>query len=290
MPAHPPATITQRDVAVVDAEHGDVTFRLIESGPADAPTVLWLHGSGPGANARTNWEWQLGELGDEFHNVAPDIVGFGESTHPEHPPLGVPAFTELRVRTLVALLDELGLDRVTLVGNSMGAIISLALTLAAPGRVERLVLMGGGGAPIGLTPELLKLITFYDDPTTEAMADLMSCFVADPTFFGDDLQQIAAARMPNALRPEVERSHRATFSPGPPLTFPPDALATITQPALVVHGENDRLIPIAAGEYFAEHMPNVRFERFANTGHWLMIEQPQPFADLVREFLRATAA
>jgi pimeloyl-ACP methyl ester carboxylesterase len=91
--------------------------------------------------------------------------------------------------------------------------------------------------------------------------------------------------MPLASRPEVERSHRATFSPGEPLAFTPDVLATITQPTLVVHGEGDRLIPIAAGEYFARHLPNVRFERFADTGHWLMIEQPQQFADLLREFM-----
>ena len=274
------APIIERDVPV-----GDVTFHLLESGPSDGQPILWLHGSGPGANARTNWDWQLGELGDEFHNIAPDVVGFGESTHPDPPPLGLQAFTELRVRTLLGLLDELGLDKVTLVGNSMGGIISLALTLAAPERVERLVLMGGGGAPIPPTPELLKLILFYENPTTEAMADLLTCFVDDPAFFGDDLQAIAASRLPLATRPEVERSHRATFAPGEPLRFTPELLATITQPTLVVHGEGDRLIPIAAGEYFAEHLPNVRFERFAKTGHWLMIEQPQPFADLVRAFM-----
>lgn len=278
------AAITERDVTV-----GDVTFHLLESGPADAPTILWLHGSGPGADARTNWEWQLGELGDEFHNLAPDVIGFGRSTHPDPPPVGLAAFTELRVRTLLALLDELGLDRVTLIGNSMGGIISLRLTLTAPERVERLVLMGGGGAPVGLTPELLKLITFYDNPTTDAMADLLTCFVNDPSFFGDDLEAIAASRMPLASRPEVARSHRATFAPGSePLSFPPEVLATIEQPTLVVHGEGDRLIPIAAGEYFAEHLPNARFRRFAQTGHWLMIEQAQPFADLVRQFMRDT--
>lgn len=277
------AAITTRDLPV-----GDVTFHLLESGPSDAPAILWLHGSGPGANAATNWAWQLGELGDEFHCIAPDIVGFGESTHPDPPPLGIKAFSELRARTLLALLDELGIDRVTLVGNSMGGIISLVLTQMAPERVERLVLMGGGGAPIGLTPELLKLVLFYENPTTEAMAELLTCFVDDPSFFGDDLQQIAASRMPLASRPEVERSHRATFSPGEPLAFPPEVLATITQPALVVHGEGDRLIPIAAGEYFAANLPNVRFERFADTGHWLMIEQPQRFADLLRTFLHET--
>jgi len=277
--------IVTRDVAV-----GEVTFHLLESGPVDAPAIVWLHGSGPGANALTNWEWQLGELGDEFHCLAPDVIGFGESTHPDPPPQGLKAFTELRVRTLLALLDEVGIDRVTLVGNSMGAIVSLSLALAAPERVERLVLMGGGGAPMIPTPELLKMILFYENPTTDAMADLLTCFVADPSFFGDDLQRIAASRMPLALRPEVERSHRATFAPGEPLAFTADLLATILQPALVVHGENDKLIPITAGEYFAERLPNATFRRFPNTGHWLMIEQARPFADLVRQFMHHTGA
>jgi len=95
-------------------------------------------------------------------------------------------------------------------------------------------------------------------------------------------------RLPLALRPEVERSHRATFAKGEPLTFPPEVLAGITKPTLVVHGEDDKLIPIAAGEYFAEHLPNVEFNRFPNTGHWLMIEQAQPFADRVRSFMNAS--
>ncbi len=278
------ALITEGDVPV-----GDVTFHVLESGSPTAPAILWLHGSGPGANARTNWEWQLGELA-EFRNIAPDVIGFGQSTHPDPPPLGLTAFTELRVHTLVSLLDEMGIDRVTLVGNSMGGIISLGLVLAAPERVERLVLMGGGGAPVGLTPSLLKLIRFYDEPTTEAMADLLTQFVHDPAFFGDGLQQIAAARLPLALRPEVERSHRATFAPGEPLAFTPDVLATIRQPALVVHGEGDRLIPIAAGEYYAANLPDVRFERYPDTGHWLMIERPTEFATSVRRFMRATGA
>jgi len=278
------APISERDVPV-----GDATFHVLESGSPAAPAILWLHGSGPGANARTNWEWQLGELA-EFRNIAPDVIGFGQSTHPDPPPLGLRAFTELRVRTLLGLLDELGIERVTLVGNSMGGIISLALVLAAPERVERLVLMGGGGAPIRPTPSLLKLITFYDDPTTDAMADLLTQFVHDPAFFGDDLQQIAAARLPLAVRPEVERSHRATFSPGEPLAFTPELLATIDRPVLVVHGEGDRLIPIAAGEYYAAHLPDVRFERYPDTGHWLMIERPTEFAASVRRFMRETGA
>jgi 2-hydroxymuconate-semialdehyde hydrolase len=125
------APITVRDVAV-----GDVSFHVNESGPPDAPTVLWFHGSGPGASGASNWEWMIGELDDEYHCLAPDIVGFGDSTHPDPPPQGLKAFTELRVATLVGLLDAFGIEQAALVGNSMGGIISLSLALAHPDRVE----------------------------------------------------------------------------------------------------------------------------------------------------------
>lgn len=278
------AAIETRDVAV-----GDVTFHLSETGPRGAEPIVWLHGSGPGVTALSNWEWMIGELGDTYHCVAPDIIGYGDSTHPDPPPQGLGAFTELRVATLLALFDTLGLDRVNLVGNSMGGIISLALAQTAPDRVERIVLMGSGGAPIpgALTPGLIKLITFYDNPTAGNMAELLTLFVHDPTFFGDRLQEIAAARLPRATRPEVERSHRATFGPGStPLSFDEESLAKIVQPTLVVHGDDDKIVPLEAGQYFAKHLPNARIEVFADTGHWLQIEQGPKFATVLRRFLK----
>lgn len=282
-----PAAIDTRDVAA-----GDYTFHVSESGPRDGEPIVWLHGSGPGATALSNWEWMIGELGDTYRCIAPDIVGFGDSTHPDPPPDGLGAFTRLRVDTLLGLFDVLGLDKVTLVGNSMGGIISIALTQKAPERVKRLALMGSGGAPnAGLTPGLLKLLTFYDNPTEENMADLLTMFVHDPAFFGDRLKEIAKSRLPRALRPEVERSHRASFSPGsgePAFDTSPEALAKITQPTLIVHGDDDKIVPFASSEYFAEHIPNARFEIFEKTGHWLQIEQGPRFAALLRVFLAET--
>ena len=188
-------------IASTDVSVGDYTFHLNSSGDASRPTVLWLHGSGPGVTALTNWERVLEDVAGDFHNLAPDIIGFGDSTHPDPPPIGLEAFTTLRVETLVALLDHLGIGKVDLVGNSMGAIISLCLTLAHPERVRRVVLMGAGGAPVPITPELLSLVLFYEDPSVDAMAGLLKTFVYDPAAFGDDLEAIAAARMPRATRP-----------------------------------------------------------------------------------------
>jgi 2-hydroxymuconate-semialdehyde hydrolase len=277
------AAITTRDVAA-----GGYVFHLSETGPWDGEPVVWLHGSGPGATALSNWEQLIGELGDTYHCVAPDIIGYGDSTHPDPPPRGLRAFTALRVDTLVALFDVLCLDRVSLVGNSMGGIIALALARKVPDRVSKIVLMGSGGAPVegSLTPGLLRLITFYDNPTAENMAELLTFFVHDPAFFGDRLHQIAAARLPRATRPEVERSHRATFAPGSaPLQFDAESLAAITHPVLVVHGDDDKIVPVAAGYYFAQHLRGARLQVFPDTGHWLQIERGAQFAALLRTFL-----
>jgi 2-hydroxymuconate-semialdehyde hydrolase len=273
-------------IATSDLAVGEYTFRVNQTGKPGAEPIVWLHGSGPGATALTNWEEIIGELGDEYHNIAPDIIGFGDSTHPDPPPAGLAEFTQLRVNTILGLLDALDLDKVTLVGNSMGGIISMRLCAQAPGRVERLVLLGTGGAPDLLTPELLKLITFYDDPTVEAMAELMTCFVYDPAFFNGTLDEIAAARMPRASRPDVERSHRATFTLGEPLALSDAVLAAIAQPTLIVHGREDRVMPVAASYHFAARIPNAELHVFPKTGHWLQLEQPKRFANLLRAFLR----
>lgn len=276
------SAVTTSDVAV-----GDVMFHLSTSGTPSRPPALWLHGSGPGATALTNWEHVLDDLAGEFFNVAPDIIGFGDSTHPDPPPVGVKAFTELRVETLVGLLDHLALDTVDVVGNSMGGIIALCLALTHPERIRRIVLMGAGGAPVPITAELLSLILFYENPSVDAMTELMQTFVYDPSAFGGDLRAIAAARMPRATRPDVERSHRATFSPGAPLPIDETTMATVTQPVLVVHGDSDRLIPLEAARWYHEVLPNSRLEVVEHAGHWLQLEQHDTFVRLVREFLGA---
>lgn len=169
----------------------------------------------------------------------------------------------------------------------MGGIISLCLALAHPARVRRIVLMGTGGAPVPPTPELVSLILFYEDPTVEAMADLMTKFVFDPAVLGDELHGIAAERMARASRPEVERSHRATFAfAGDPLPISKDTMATITQPVLVVHGRDDRLMPLECGHWYADAIPGATLEIIDDAGHWLQIEHHDRFRDLVREFLR----
>ncbi|MGI5232203.1 alpha/beta fold hydrolase [Actinoallomurus sp. CA-142502] len=270
------------DVPLKDA----FSTRVYETGEPGRPAVLLLHGSGPGVSGLSNWREVITTLADRFHCVAPDIIGFGDSTHPDPAPQGFLANAELRVPKLIELLDALGIDKVSLVGNSMGGMYSLRLVQLAPERVDKVVLMGSGGMP-GLkpTPDLVKLITFYDDPTREAMADLFRAFVHDVGSFGADIDAIAEQRLTVASRPEVRRSHLGTFAPGPMLTFSPEELAAITHKTLVIQGREDRIVPLEASHYLARHIPAADLYVMAKCGHWSQFEQAALFSKVIGDFL-----
>lgn len=274
------ATITTTNVSV-----GDVVFHVSETGADLEPTLVFLHGSGPGADALSNWEWVIGELGAQYRCIAPDVIGFGHSTHPDPPPEGLSLFTELRVDTLIGLLDELALQNVTLVGNSMGGLISMMIANRRPDLVERMVLMGSAGGKAPMLDGLKQLIGFYRDPTAHAMESLLQLFLHDPSIFGSNLREIAEARLPNALRPEVERSHLATFAPGGGRAgLSMDDYANMSLPVLLLHGDDDRVVSLESSRWLAEQFPNARLEVFPETGHWLQIEQGPKFVDAIRRF------
>lgn len=272
--------IRTRRVAV-----GDHEFELAESGDPGNPAILLLHGSGPGATGLSNWEQVLEDLGDDYYCLAPDVIGFGDSSHPNPPPQGIGPFTQLRVDTMIGLIRELGLTSVTLVGNSMGGMWSLGIVQTVPELVDRIVLMGSGGAPIPPGPELHRLVSFYDDPTTEAMEAMMAAFVYDPESFGSRLAEIADTRTPRAVRPEVRRSHLATFDLTTPIQFTDEFLASIEQDVLIIHGRDDHMVTFAAGVYFFEHIPNARLYGIGKCGHWTQIEQHEKFVGAVRGFM-----
>jgi len=272
--------ITTTKVAV-----GEYEFQLNESGDRADPAVLFLHGSGPGATGLSNWEAVLKDLGNDYYCLAPDVIGFGDSTHPDPPPQGLAAFSQLRIDTIIGLLDQLGLDKVSLVGNSMGGMWSLGVTRQAPERVEKLVLMGSGGAPIPPGPKIPGLVGFYENPTAEAMTEMLEAFVYDPALFGGELDRIAANRLPRAVRPDVERSHRATFDMSKPWPFTEEDAANITQDVLIVHGREDRFVTFEAGLWFFDRIPNARLYGIGKCGHWTQIEQHDRFAAALRGFL-----
>jgi 2-hydroxymuconate-semialdehyde hydrolase len=266
---------------------GDLSLQLSETGDPAAEAVLFLHGSGPGATGLSNWEQVITDLGPSYYCIAPDMIGFGDSSHPLDPPRGMGPFNQLRADALLALLDELALDRVHLVGNSMGGQLAVLMTMAAPERIGKILLMGSGGAATTtVSPGLAHLREFYADPTADSLRGLLQEFVYDIEPLAGKIEEVVADRMAYVAREDITRSHQASFDPaGERRVFTPEELAAITHDVLVVHGREDRIIPVQASRYFADNLPNANLYVIAHCGHWTQIEHRQTFETLLTRFI-----
>jgi 2-hydroxymuconate-semialdehyde hydrolase len=259
------------------------------SGEGHDETVLFLHGSGPGVTAWSNWQFALPFFDDKYRSLAPDLVGFGATEHPQPAPSGMRAWMRLWADQTLAFMDALKVDKAHLVGNSMGGAIALWVLMEAPDRFERVVLMGPIGTPHTLTPALDKLWGFYDDPSLQMFRSIIRWFVYDDTFFADRLDSIAQARYEAAMNPDVRRSFQAMF-PAPrqttvdDLVVPDLALRRLEHPTLLVHGRDDRIVPLETSLYLLAHLPRVQLHVFGQCSHWIQVEYAASFNQLLAQF------
>ena len=251
-----------------------------DSGGAGAP-VLLIHGSGPGVSAWANWRLVMPALAQQARVIAPDMVGFGYTERPE----GFVYNMDAWVRQAVGLLDALGIERTDLVGNSFGGGLSLALAIAHPERVRRLVLMGSAGVSFPLT-EGLDAVWGYT-PSVENMRAIMDYFAFDQGLMSDDLARL---RFEASIRPGFQESFAAMF-PAPRQRWI-EALASaeadiraLPHQALVIHGREDRVIPLSTSLTLSSWIQRSQLHVYGQCGHWTQIEHAARFARLVGDFL-----
>ncbi|GHH42819.1 2,6-dioxo-6-phenylhexa-3-enoate hydrolase [Lentzea cavernae] len=251
----------------------------------DGPPVLLVHGSGPGVSAWANWRTVLPELARGHRVLAPDVVGFGYTDRPD----GLTYGPDVWLEHLLGFLDALGLSKVSLVGNSFGGALALRLATAAPERVDRLVLMGSVGVPFEITPGLDAVWGF--EPTLEAMRELMRVFTFDDSAVREDLVRL---RLDAATRPGVHEAYAGMF-PEPrqngihALALADDVIASVRHETLIVHGRDDRVIPMANSLKLLDLIDKAQLHVFARCGHWVQIEQGRRFVELLKSFLSETA-
>ena len=251
-----------------------------DSGGAGAP-VLLIHGSGPGVSAWANWRLVMPALAQQARVIAPDMVGFGYTERPQ----GFVYNMDAWVRQAVGLLDALGIERTDLVGNSFGGGLSLALAIRHPERVRRLVLMGSAGVSFPLT-EGLDAVWGYT-PSVENMRAIMDYFAFDQGLMSDDLARL---RFEASIRPGFQESFAAMF-PAPRQRWI-EALASaeadiraLPHQALVIHGREDRVIPLATSLTLSSWIQRSQLHVYGQCGHWTQIEHAARFARLVGDFL-----
>lgn len=243
--------------------------------------VPLIHGSGPGVSAWANWRLTMPALSERFRVLAPDILGFGYTERPPAVRYDLEAWTA----HLVGFLDALALDRVSVVGNSFGGALALSLATRHPERVNRLVLMGSVGVPFPITAGLDAVWGF--EPTLPGMRELLEVFAYDRTLLDDDLARL---RLEAATRPGVQETYRAMF-PAPrqacvdALTLDEQRIRRIAHPTMIVHGREDRVIPLANSLRLHHLIDHSRLIVFGRCGHWVQIERAEAFNLLVSDFL-----
>ena len=197
--------------------------------------------------------------------------------------------SDLNARALKGLMNAIGLDKVHVIGNSMGGHSAVAFALGNRERVGKLVLMGGGTG--GVSPfvpgptEGIKLIgALYREPTIENLKRMMNVFVYDTSALTEELFQ---ARLDNML---TRRDHLENFvrsSEANPRQFPDVGyrLGEIAAPTLAIWGRDDRFVPLDVGLRLVAGLQDAELHVFSRCGHWAQWEHADKFNRMVLDFL-----
>lgn len=260
-----------------------IRLRLRDTGPRDAPVVILLHGFGASLDT---WEPWAQRLSTRYRVVRFDLPGFGLTGAD---PAG--DYGDARaIRILEGLMDQLGIDRAAVIGNSLGGRIAWTFAAVRPARVTRLVLVSPDGfASPGFA---------YEKPADLPVMMQALPYVAPRGMLKSSLA-VAYAR-PAALREStVTRYRDMMLAPGVRramlvrmrstiLHDPAPILARITAPTLLLWGAKDGMIPIGNAADYLRHIPTARLVRLPDLGHVPFEEDPAGSLRPVEDFLMTT--
>jgi pimeloyl-ACP methyl ester carboxylesterase len=266
-------------------------FRIAGSGPA----ILLIHGIGD--NSET-WSAVQTKLAQRFTVVAPDLLGHGNSDKPRAD-YSVAAYAN-GMRDLLAVLD---IDRVTVVGHSLGGGVTMQFAYQYPQLVERIVLVGTGGvtkdvhfvlrlASLPLGSEALAVLRV---PGALPALQLCGCVIGTvlgSTKFGRDLPDVlrVLAELPEPTASSAfSRTLRAVVDwRGQVVTMLDRCYLTQSVPVQLIWGEDDSVIPVSHASMAHAAMPGSRLEVFENSGHFPFHDQPDRFVEIVERFINST--
>jgi pimeloyl-ACP methyl ester carboxylesterase len=235
---------------------------------AARPPVLLIHGAG---GSHLNWPPQVRRLEGQTI-LAVDLPGHGKSEGVGRQAIGEYA------EDLIRFLDALKLHSVIAVGHSMGSAIALTLAVEHPRRVQGLGLLGGG-ARLQVSPDLLQN-------------------AANPAVFPSVVQWVTEYSYGPQADPRLkELGARQMAETRPPVLYGDflacdefhalEALPRVQAPTLILVGERDRMTPPRLSRILQAGIPAARLETLPDTGHMLMLEQPETVAALLADFFES---
>jgi 4,5:9,10-diseco-3-hydroxy-5,9,17-trioxoandrosta-1(10),2-diene-4-oate hydrolase len=258
-----------------------------EAGVGQEQTVVLLHGGGPGASSWSNFGRNIAVLAQRFHVLAVDQPGYGLSDkRTEHE-----QYNRYSATALIGLFDQLGLQRVPLVGNSLGGGTAVRFALDYPDRAGRLVLMGPGGLSVNLfapdPTEGVKLLgKFSVEPTRENLEAFLRVMVFNQKLITPELveERFAQASTPESLA--ATRAMGMSFSGSDfELGMMWREGYRLRQPVLLIWGREDRVNPLDGALVALKTIPRAQLHVFGQCGHWAQLEKFDEFNKLTIDFL-----
>lgn len=249
----------------------------------EGPVVVFLHGSGPGASAASNFRQNAQAFVDAGYRVIlPDLIGYGASSKPD----GIDYTLELFTTTLLDALAQHGVTGGSLVGNSLGGGIALQIALDHPDfGTEKLILMAPGcvteQASYFTMPGIAKMRSGFGGPdfNLDEQRRLISNLM-HPSSRHRVTDQLVEERFAVARTQSKDVMMRMkTPNLGP-------RLADVTQPIFVLWGLDDEFCPEAHARLFLDVCRDVRCITFGKTGHWVQVERAEEFNRYALDFLR----
>jgi pimeloyl-ACP methyl ester carboxylesterase len=275
LPGGRPALLRVTTVAIRGAK---ISSLISGEGPGQ---VICLHGLG---SNKTSFFETISALTPEHTVHAIDLPGFGSSSKPALASYDAAYFA----RAVIGYMEAMAIDRAHLVGNSMGAAVALAAAVTHPEVTDRLVLMGPMGVHFSLKKgEGLDAVWGYT-PSVANMRHLIDIFAYNPQKFPTD--QLAEMRYQASIQPGAQEAFSSMF-PEPrqkqvdALAAYEDRLSEVMNPTLIIHGREDRVIPLETSFKLLDVLPNAQLHVFGHCGHWTQLEPRNQFNRLVRDFL-----
>ncbi len=241
-----------------------VNYMMAGISPATAPaTLVFIHGAGGGCR---QWWYQVHGLGETVAMIAVDLPGHGGSAGP-----GMSRIDDYAA-WLGDLIRELGLSRIIPVGHSMGGAIAMTLALQQPELLQKLVLVGTGSR----LRVAAQILDSFNGATTDPAFLKAAYSPATPAKLVELGLKEYATNPPEICRGDFEACDVFDVT---------NRLAEIKATTLVICGRDDLLTPVKYSEFLTQRLPAAQLEIIDNSGHMLMLEQPEAFNRVLRDFI-----
>lgn len=285
MKAFAPIDPAKPDSRVV--EHDGVRLHHLDWGNAHLPALVLVHGIRLHAHV---WNHFARTFRDRYHILSVDQRGHGDSGWSRDGHYHLHDYYE----DLKAVLDARDIDRLTLIGHSLGARVSMLYAHLHPETVQRLVLVDmGAGLPVSAGASDFSRVTETPPPRDfgspeEAAVYLSAILKLAP-------KEMIEESAVHGLRQKPDGRYTWKYDPalgGRPQPRPGarewdlwEVVKTIRSPTLLLHGELSRVVTPDIAQRMGELMPDCRVERIDRAGHALFTDQPEAFAASVAKFL-----